>query len=82
MAAAAFLRQERGMNVKEIEQPQAVKQNVPGVHSEVVAEEDIEIGGTAAEKQHLAVRIDLDILGQSSQRRVFTAGDVMVRMSD
>jgi len=71
------------MNVKKIKQSEAVKQNGPGVHSEMVAEENIEIGGTAAEKKHLAVRIDPGYPAEGPASAGFSLpAPAMVRMSD
>ena len=57
MTTASFILKYRRVDVKEVEEPQAVHYNTAGIRSEMILEEDIEVRGATTEKKGFTSRI-------------------------
>jgi len=64
VTAAAFVVEQPGGDIEEVEEAQAVDQDSTCCHVAVLAKKNIIIGGAATEEQRGAFRVDADIVGQ------------------
>ena len=62
MAAAALAVQQRRLNIKKIEQPDAVRQYAARIDLQMILEKYVKIRGAPAEKQNLGGPIDFQII--------------------
>ena len=62
MAAASFASQKSRVNIKKIEKTQAIRQNIPGLYSQMCFEIGVEIRRAAAEKKNFAARVRANIV--------------------